>query len=216
MEACKHESIVAALAAAQSEYPPIPRTKTVKVRTRTGGEYTFDYAPLEEIMAAIMPALNRHGIALTQSVSENRALVTTRMMHESGGVIESTYPVMSSDENPNSQEFGGNATYAFRRGFTAAVGCFTEDDDDANAAIGNQANVTRHSPPKRVATSPAITEEQLAILDKLIVDTGTDVGRFLRAYGASALAEFPAQSFAQAHEILRRKQAKQAAAVTHE
>src|SRR5262245_2714291 len=80
----------AALAAAQGEFPPIPKDKTVTVETRTGRSYTFSYATLDAILAACRPALTKHGLALSQQLEYNgQAQLRTELRHADGGVIGS-------------------------------------------------------------------------------------------------------------------------------
>lgn len=53
-----------------------------------------------------------------------------------------------------------------------------------------------------------IASDQVDLLTALIEETGTDPSRFLSAYAARSLPEFPARSFAQAHLILMKKKTK--------
>jgi hypothetical protein len=54
----------------------------------------------------------------------------------------------------------------------------------------------------------SITSEHVDILTALIEETGTDLARFLSAYNARSLPEFPALAFTQAHDLLIKKKAK--------
>ena len=64
--------LFAALAAAQGEFPPIERTKTVRVSMKAGGSYTFDYAPLDQVQKVCAPVLAKHGICVLQPFSEHQ------------------------------------------------------------------------------------------------------------------------------------------------
>ena len=66
MEIAEQEQLNEALAKAQGEFPPIPREKTVTVKTKTGGSYSFAYAPLDAILSACRPVLAKNGLAITQ------------------------------------------------------------------------------------------------------------------------------------------------------
>ncbi len=136
------KGIVAALSKAQAEFPAVPRSKIVTVTSkRTGGKYSFAYAPLEVILGVVRPVLKNNGLAFMQSVSGEA--LTTLLMHTSGEWIESD-PLPVRVDEAGSQALGSAITYARRYALTAALGIVTEDDDDGNAADGN------HVEPQRV------------------------------------------------------------------
>lgn len=151
--------IVAALAKAQGEFPRIPKNKTVAVRTKTGGSYTFSYAPLETIMDAVRPVLAGNGIAVVQMVTDKS--VTTLLLHTSGEwLMSQPLPIRISEEASNSSQALGSAiTYAKRYSLSPMLGVVADDDDDGNAADGNDAKVTKDETPhgKIDATTKALT-----------------------------------------------------------
>ena len=74
--------LAAALAKAQSEFPPIPRDKTVTVQTKAGGSYTFSYAPLDTVLGAVRGPLTSNGFQLEYldnagNVTGNASAVTS-------------------------------------------------------------------------------------------------------------------------------------------
>ena len=123
-----------ALAAAQGEFPPIPRDKTVTVKTKTGGSYTFSYAPLETILAACRPVLAAHGLALIQLLEENGhgPAIRTELRHKDGGVLGASFPLPGTPNTP--QELGSLLTYLRRYAIVALLGIATEEDDDGQQA----------------------------------------------------------------------------------
>jgi hypothetical protein len=131
-----------ALAKAQAEFTQIKRDRTVTVRTKAGGTYSFSYAPLESILRATMPALAKHGLALTQAVEEG-TLVTKLLCN--GTILENRLPILVREEGP--QAYGSALTYARRYGITLLLGICADDDDDANLAEGNEAHESIPSPP---------------------------------------------------------------------
>lgn len=143
-------SLAAALAKAQAEFDVIRRDRTVTVTTRAGDKYTFAYAPLETILRAVAPSLAKHALALSQgiAVAENAAeYVETTLYHESGQHISNRVRVIVKAEG--AQAYGSALTYARRYGVTLLLGLCADDDDDANAAEGNSAEVKsngRHPP----------------------------------------------------------------------
>ena len=114
-----------ALAKAQSEYKELRRTKTVRTKT-----YTFDYAPLEEVFAAVEPALNANGIFLSQPLDrleDGTEVLVTVLAHESGAYMRSATAVPKSG---TMQELGSDLTYLKRYAVSAMVGVSPENDDD--------------------------------------------------------------------------------------
>lgn len=81
-----------------------------------------------------MPTLSKHGIALVQYTQIGSAgfYLVTRLMHESGEIIESRYPLPENTEKP--QQMGSAITYARRYMMAAICGITAEEDDDGNAA----------------------------------------------------------------------------------
>ena len=84
----KHSSLFEALAAAQAEFLPVTKNKYY---LRSKGGPKIWYAELSEILAAVRPALNRHGIFLFQRVETAQAGVTveTVVAHASGETLSS-------------------------------------------------------------------------------------------------------------------------------
>jgi hypothetical protein len=167
-------ALYAALSKAQGEFPPIPRDRTVKVQTKTGGSYTFAYAPLETIIDKTRPALTGNGLAFTQTF--RAGVLVTALLHADGGRIESEFPVQFAGQW---QEFGSALTYARRYALIAILGVATEEDDDGNHAAGNVA-----APQQRTAPAPAsrgrgnVTDKQLGLIhglmDEIAQETGVD------------------------------------------
>lgn len=152
------ENLHSALAAAQGEFEPIKRDKSVTVTMKSGGKYSFSYAPLESILHAVTPALSRHGLSLTQATTaleSGKEFLKTTLRHASGETLENLIPIFVRDDGP--QAYGSALTYARRYGVTLLLCISADDDDDGNAAEGNNAEVTRQPVPaqKRGPSSQA-------------------------------------------------------------
>lgn len=163
------ENINAALAKFQGEVPPIPRSKTVEVRTKTGGRYTFAYAPHEVILGVIREALANNNLAAIQPLADinGRLAIWTILTHSSGERIESLAPVPTS-EGMSPQEIGSAITYMRRYALSAILGLATEEDDDGNHASGNSATEQNGS------RSDSITTEQLNQAVAFAAEHGSD------------------------------------------
>lgn len=150
-----------ALAKAQGEFEPVHRNKTVAVQMKSGGSYTFAYAPLETILAAVLPALNRNGFALVQAVEGEAQFaedapprgeyVTTTLYHANGWLSNKVRIII---KEPGAQAYGSALTFARRYSVTLLLGVCADEDDDANAAEGNSATATMKQPTEKQRITP--------------------------------------------------------------
>lgn len=135
--------IAKALAAAQSEM------KAAK-KDAANPFFKSAYATLESVSDACLPALNKHGIAVTQTTARlgDGSLITleTTLIHSSGQWIGSVYPVHPTKNDP--QSLGSAITYA-RRYSLAAIAGVTVSDDDGEAAT--QEYRQSHAKPNNAA-----------------------------------------------------------------
>ena len=116
--------LAGALAKAQAAFPPIVRDKEV-----AGRSYSYKYAPLDAILAAVREPLSANGLAIAQPL-EGADLVTL-LLHESGAMLTARTPLPPWD---GVQQYGSMVTYIRRYALTAMLGIATEDDDDGEAA----------------------------------------------------------------------------------
>ena len=171
-------AIASALARAAAEFAAIQKNRTVTVNTRSGGSYTFTYATLDAIVAAVRPALSKHELVLVQSVvteevihseadgvrTEREELLETRLIHSSGEWFSNMTPVLVSDGENSAQAYGSAITYARRYGITQLLCIVADEDDDGNAAAGNVAR-SRTSGTTGGGRAPApISEKQAGML----------------------------------------------------
>jgi hypothetical protein len=119
--------IATALAKAQSEMKNATLNKT-------NPHFRSKYADLAGIRDAITPALTKHGIAVTQLIEiyGEMTVVATKLIHTSGQMIESRFPIMADPTKP--QAIGSAITYARRYSLSAICGIAADEDDDGNAA----------------------------------------------------------------------------------
>lgn len=134
--------IAAALAKAQGQIKNPTKNCTVKVKTKAGYEYEFKYADLSAVTEAIKKPLSDNGIAYTQYVEEveSRFRLVTVLLHSSNQWLKSIYPLFVGEQG--SQAFGSAQTYMKRYALCSMLGVSADTDDDANAAEGNQAQVS--------------------------------------------------------------------------
>lgn len=151
----KHKGIAEALVAFQAEMPTVRKSSTAEVPTKSGGKYTYDYADLTDITAAVMPVLSRHGLSFTAcpTMTEGGFVLAYRLRHEMGEEDAGEYPLPDPAHSP-AQTIGSAITYARRYALCAAVGLAPGgDDDDGQKAQ----DVRATSRPKR---SPARSRDR--------------------------------------------------------
>lgn len=92
------------------------------------------YADLNDVLAAIVPALNNNGIVLLQPLVniEGKNFVKTVLMHESGETFESLAEIFCKNTN-DAQAYGSGVTYARRYSLSSICGIGSEDDDAQKA-----------------------------------------------------------------------------------
>jgi hypothetical protein len=121
--------IAVALVKFQSQLKPVEK----------GSENPFfksTYANLSDILQAVMPLLSSCGLSITQPmrVTDNGTILITRLLHESGELIESE---MILPHNSDPQRYGSLISYYKRYQLTALLGIATiDEDDDGNQASG--------------------------------------------------------------------------------
>jgi hypothetical protein len=157
----KIDLLATALAKAQGAIVAPPRSRTVKVVPRTGGPgYSFKYATLSDIIDAVQKPLSENGIARLQLVSHEKDggfyKLTTYLMHSSGQYIACEVPIIA--EGHSNQQFGSALTYMKRYTLSAMVGIAADEDDDGNAADGNEVTAVADK-AKPVAPNPIKTPE---------------------------------------------------------
>jgi hypothetical protein len=121
------KEIAKALAAAQMEMgKALKQSQNPAFRSK--------YADLGNVMDACMPSLNKHGIAVVQTMRDES--VVTMFIHESGDILECPVPLILGKRDM--QGLGSAVTYARRYGLMALAGIAPEDDDGNAAAQSPQ------------------------------------------------------------------------------
>lgn len=148
--------LAAALVVFQGAVPAITKTRTARVKMRTGGEYTYNYADLADILAAIRAPLKAAGLAVTQSLNGSGSglmTITTTVWHSSGQKTSAMIEIPTGDRTP--QEVGSQITYFKRYALSAELGISTEEDDDGAAASRHR----ERQPEPEPAVDPALPAE---------------------------------------------------------
>lgn len=101
----------------------------------TNPYFKTKYADLNAVREAVIPNLNKHGIAVLQPIiqKDGKSFVRTILIHESGESLESDVEIVFSKAN-DAQAQGSGITYARRYGLQSIVNIGAEDDDGNKAA----------------------------------------------------------------------------------
>ena len=138
-------NIAAALAAAQGGFTPIEKNRQAVIPMKSGGRYTFRYADLAAILAAVTPALSKNGIAILQPVetADNRVTVRTWLVHASGEFFRSDpISLVAAEHDP--KQLASLITYLRRYQVSSMLAVAADDDVDAE---GEPEEPIRTAPP---------------------------------------------------------------------
>jgi hypothetical protein len=126
--------LVRALIRIQAALPVVQKSKTARVPTKSGGEYTYTYADLADVTAAAMPLLTKNGLAFScvPRATERGYELAGVLMHESGERLDGALPLHGNDP----QQLGGALTYHRRYLLGCMLGIVTDDDADGRQAQG--------------------------------------------------------------------------------
>lgn len=122
-----------ALAKASAGFATVTRDKKVTIQQKSGGSYSFQYAPLESILAAVREPLAENGLAIVQMIDGHD--LVSMLLHESGASLTCRAPLPSVDDIKG---LGSAVTYLRRYAIQAMLGIAAEDDDDGSAATGDR------------------------------------------------------------------------------
>jgi hypothetical protein len=141
LQSARVGKLMAALASAAAEYPPIPQNGKMS-RGSGSGKREYTYAKIGDLVNATRPVLAKHGVVHAQTIIEivtgDRVthFLINRLAHgESEQFIETRTSIPYS-KNP--QDLGSTITY-FRRYTTQCLLNLApdEDDDGSSAAMAN-------------------------------------------------------------------------------
>ena len=137
------QSLAAALAKAQAEFPAVPFNATNPFLKNK-------YADLGAVIETARPVLAKNGISFTQMpTSEAEYIgVTTVLMHASGEFVSSTIMLQAGEERGKSQAqvAGSVITYLRRYALASMLGLYADEDTDGQPHTPKPENVSRPEP----------------------------------------------------------------------
>ena len=124
------------------------------------------YADLNDVLEAVVPALNNNGVVVLQPLvyQDGKNFVRTVLMHESGDIFDSFTEVFMSKQN-DAQSYGSGVSYARRYALSSICGIGSEDDDGQKAV-------------KPSAPIIPITDDNF---EKLLKEPKTTIEQYLKA-----------------------------------
>lgn len=134
------DTLTAALAAVQADLPVVGKDQKATVKSDKGS-YTYKYANLAAVSAAILPLLSKNGLAwvtLPTFDEGGRFVLRYELRHVSGESLAGSYPLPNTSRP---QEMGSAITYARRYALCAVTGVAPEEDDDNASAAERSASL---------------------------------------------------------------------------
>jgi len=220
MEPTAEGQLAQALAKAQAEFPPVVRSESVDT-----GKFKYAYAPLEEILKAVLPVLRRNGLTLTQppDIVDGRTVLRTVLFHVGGARLEGKWPLQLEGLSPQQQ--GSLHSYVRRYSVLSLLGLAQEDDDAAGAekasaqasrgrkksGEGREAGSPPSNAPAPSAKGPPASTEQLnqitdlaaRLVNEQVVTWPTFRLQLQKDYGTDVVENL---SHAQAEQLVGRLQ----------
>lgn len=134
------DPLAMAIAALQAELPVVGKDQKATVKSDKGS-FTYKYANLATVSAAILPLTSKHGLAWTTRPTldeSGKFVLRYELRHVSGEKIVGDYPLPTSTRP---QEIGSAITYARRYALCAVTGLAPEEDDDNASAAERSASL---------------------------------------------------------------------------
>ena len=140
-----------ALSRAQSNFDQVKKSGKANIPTKSGGNYSYSFAKLSDVLAATVPALNAEGIYFSQNpkhsfTNNGGALLTivSTLSHKSGATL--SYESIPLFYNMNDAKQAGSVmTYLRRYSACQILGIEGDEDDDANVAMESNSSFGRNS-----------------------------------------------------------------------
>lgn len=192
-------AFVEALAAFKTEPPTLIKNKKASFDHSDGkGKTEYDYATLDLVVGAIVPALSRHGLTHRwETTQETGGLVkvSCHLMHRLGHKESVTLQAGldgSGKKNPI-QQMASTVSYLERYTLLAITGLAAKGmDDDANF----------------ISPGDSISPEQKEQLIDLMREVNADTGKYLKYLKVASLDDLPTSRFNEAKLALEEKRQK--------
>lgn len=159
------DTLASALVAALADLTVVEKGRTAKIKTKSGPDYSYDYAAIEDVVKLTRPLLAAHGIVALTPIHDhgNGLACTVTLVHASGETMDlGPFPFPAGRD---AQSTGSAVTYHRRYALVAALGLAAGDDDDGAAATESA-----NKPAPKAAPPQGITPAEM--LDKIKTHLG--------------------------------------------
>lgn len=178
-----------ALATFQQRCPPIVKKTIGKVTTKSGVQFSYRYAELDEIARTVNPLLAAVGLSYSwnSEVRDKMLHCTFILRHVNGHSVAANFsaPVESSAGMSEQQKYAAALTYSRRQSMVQGLGLTTTDPDTDGA------------------NPEPITQAQADDLRDLIEEVGANLTRFLKWAKIQRLEDLPARDYESAVNSVR-------------
>jgi len=103
---------------------------------KTAKSYTNQYAPLDQVLSVVIPALSNQGLTFTHTFEPgtegNEPILICTLLHTSGETLESRLPLVVAKGKNVTQDLGSAITYLKRYTLLAMLGLVADVDTDGN------------------------------------------------------------------------------------
>lgn len=141
---------------AQTQFDTPKKTGEVEFRTDDGRKVEYDYAPLEEILDATVPALNEAGMGFHQPFSTKSGggwMLRSILAHETGAMMVVTVEVPAKSKLEN---MAGAVTKLRRYVASSMLGVAdSEDDDTMRIDTGEEEQTPKKTPRSEDSSEPS-------------------------------------------------------------
>lgn len=181
--------LYAALAAARGEFGEIRRSAEVKIDGKAS--YKFKYAPMEELLAATVPALSKHGLIVMlpfMRTMDDAAKQLLIIAHRAGARLVFTFPFHAAGDV---KIFGGQTTYYQRYMYRSALSLAADADlDEIPDEKKGETSAQASSRPRQVEQKQQAPGKQLdpGAMAKAIIDEAVQTQRTVPVDGAGPKA----------------------------
>lgn len=157
-----HPNLAAALVAALADLKVVETAKTAKIEMKSGGNFTYQYADIADVVKLTRPVLAGHGlVALTPVHDHGDGLAcTVILLHTSGERLD--LGPLPFPHGRDAQATGSMITYHRRYALVAALGMAAGDDDDGASAAPRSSERASEPATKGNAPTCARCGESLA------------------------------------------------------
>lgn len=134
--------LIEALAKATLEFKSINKNGKAKVRTKSGSEYSYEYATLDDIINATSEALSNNGLTLSHKTQEfnGETWLVSKLRHKSGCPSDKTKSKIDKYVNEGYmsavQAYGSIITYLKRYHIGMLLNIAIDEDDDGKDSNG--------------------------------------------------------------------------------